>query len=51
MCESPVSMRRVNMSWYDKKPDYGGPDPSWREGVALGLVVFGVTVFLVWLTH
>jgi len=38
------------VSGYEKEPDYGGPDPSWREGVILALVVFGVTGALVWLT-
>lgn len=34
------------MSGYEKEPDYGGPDPSWREGLVLAAVVGGVTAVL-----
>jgi len=34
------------MSGYEKEPDYGGPDPSWKEGIILAVVVVCVTVVL-----
>ena len=30
---------RDRVSGYEKSPDYGGPDPSWREGAVIVLVV------------
>lgn len=38
------------MSGYEKEPDYGGPDPSWKEGLRLMGGVAAVTAVLLLLT-
>jgi hypothetical protein len=35
------------MSGYEKSPDYGGPEPSWREGAKI-LAVIAVVAAAVW---
>ncbi len=37
------------MSGYEKSPDYGGPDPNWREWATLILVAAVGAGFLIWL--
>jgi len=37
------------MSGYEKEPDYGGPEPSWREAAVVALVILGFTCVLLWL--
>lgn len=32
------------MSGYEQEPEYGGPDPEWKETVLLVAVFVGVTV-------
>ena len=40
------------MSGYDRHPDYGGPEPTWRSSVVLGLflilqiVALGLGIYL-----
>jgi hypothetical protein len=34
------------MGGYDKSPDYGGPEPHWREIIITVLVMLGVTAVL-----
>jgi hypothetical protein len=34
------------MSGYEKSPDYGGPEPSWREGAVIVLVIVLVIIAL-----
>jgi hypothetical protein len=38
------------MTGYENEPEYGGPDPSWKEAIALAGIVGGVVVVLVYLT-
>lgn len=38
------------MSGYEKEPDYGGPEPSWREAAVVAPVILGFTCVLLWLT-
>jgi hypothetical protein len=35
-------------SGYEKSPDYGGPDPSWRGGVVVA-VSLALAAFFTWL--
>jgi hypothetical protein len=35
------------MSGYDESPDYGGPEPSWREGAVIVLVIVLVIAIIV----
>jgi hypothetical protein len=37
------------MGGYEKEPDYGGPDPSWKEAVVLAGFIAAVTGLLMWL--
>lgn len=39
------------MSGYEKEPDYGGPDPSWKEGIVLAAIIGSVTLALWCLTQ
>jgi len=34
------------LSGYDNSPNYGGPEPSWREGAVIVLVVVLVIVIV-----
>lgn len=39
------------MSGYEKEPDYGGPDPSWKEIIVLVAIVGCVTLVLLCLSQ
>jgi hypothetical protein len=39
------------MSGYDKSPDYGGPEPSWRENLGAFLLFLAVGAICVGLFH
>lgn len=39
------------MTGYEKEPDYGGPDPEWKEALVLAAVLAAAAAALMWLTH
>lgn len=38
------------MTGYEKSPDYGGPEPSWREPPHI-LMIIAVIAFAIWLVR
>ena len=36
---------------YDKSPDYGGPDPDWKEYLYWVVLVAVVVAFFAWMAY
>jgi hypothetical protein len=39
-----------SMTGYENEPEYGGPDPSWKEALVLAAIMGGATAVLLLLT-